>query len=197
MGQIQTKPTTSAKARYGELDMFLVPGSSNFHRSSIKLHSTECMEALIQAGANVNIRDNWQQTCIFAVHFYLWAAAFVPYLIRAGADVNAREEHRRSALFLTSWGSRLRDVTDLEGGHAKSAYFLFQAHADPNVQDTDGFTPLMAAVHDSAHKIVKALLTARPNLKLLSNTGKTVLHIAAKFADVNTLHALTKSRLQG
>ena len=56
---------------------------------------------------------------------------------------------------------------------------LLQAKADPDLQNNDGWTALMAAADTAAHKTcVKALLRAKANTELLSNYGRTALQCA-------------------
>ena len=104
-------------------------------------------KALIKAGADVNAKDNDDQTAL------MWAACYghtacVDVLIKAGADVSAKVNDVLTALM---WAARY--------GHTACVEVLIKAGADVNVKANDGWTALMRAAccgHTACVDVLKA-----------------------------------------
>ena len=98
-------------------------------------HDT-CLQAIIQAGTDVNTRDG--QRCTALIN----AAQFdhvlcLEILLKAGADVNLKEHLGYSALHLTCMGS-----SENKQNHVKCIDLLIQAGANVN-STSSSITPLM------------------------------------------------------
>ncbi|KAI0467483.1 ankyrin repeat-containing domain protein [Xylaria cf. heliscus] len=125
---------------------------------------------------------------------------FMPHLLRAGADVNAREDHQATALSYSVFGP---DTGFFMPGyhppreHRRAAELLLRRGADLNIQDAAGFTPLLHHIRDSAYLTVELFLQQHADHLLYTRDRRTVLHIAAEYADVQTLVALAAGRMHG
>ena len=119
---------------------------------------------LIEAGANVNTRDNRGRTALmFATN-----AKQTKSLIEAGADVNAQDEHGMTALM----GARNEEQT-------KS---LIEAGANVNARNIWGRTALMYAKAEQ----IKSLIEAGADVNAQDGCGWTVLMLT-KNAEKYTL----------
>ncbi|KAI1113429.1 hypothetical protein F5Y14DRAFT_451966 [Nemania sp. NC0429] len=169
-------------------------------RASIKNDNSDCLQALLNKGADPNIKDKWQQTCLIAANFYPRPTLFMPHLLRAGADVNAREDHGATALTYCVFGPNTKFFTPgyhPPREHRRAAELLLRHGADLNIQDGGGFTPLLHHIRDSAHLTVELFLRQHADYHLCTRDRKTVLHVAAEYADARTLMALAAGRMHG
>ncbi|KAI1300835.1 hypothetical protein F5Y03DRAFT_363728 [Xylaria venustula] len=169
-------------------------------RASIKNDNSDCLQALLNKGANPNVKDKWQQTCLIAANFYPRPTMFTPHLLRAGADVNAREDHQATALSYCVFGPDTKFFTPgyhPPREHRRAAELLLRHGAELNIQDNAGFTPLLHHIRDSAHLTVELFLQQHADYLLCTRDRRTVLHVAAEYADVRTLMALAAGRMHG
>lgn len=128
----------NANAKYG--DTALIRASWNGH--------TEIVEALVEAGADVNVKDENGNIAL------IWASAvgyieIVKALIEAGADVDAEYEDGCTAL-----------TASAELGNTEVVETLLEAGAYVDVKNKDGNTALALASVKGHMEIVKALILA-------------------------------------
>ena len=161
----------------------------------------QCMETLIQAGADVNTRSQSGETALLVAaassHFDC-----VEILMRAGADVNA-QSHYHFALISAAhngnveWTENLiqagSDVNrrDVGGGtavkyaaacgHRKCVDILIKAGADVNIRDNSGGTPLHMVAHGCDYSCVEMLIKAGIGVNFMDQEGHTALTLAAWF----------------
>ncbi len=95
---------------------------------------TELVKALIDAGANVDVRDEHGNTLLHEIVFYPFDSECAKILIDAGVDVNIKNNSGRTALHSAA-----------SHGHPKQVSMLINAGADVNARDNDGKTPLQIA----------------------------------------------------
>lgn len=105
----------------------------------------ETTVALIEAGADVNAKDNYGKTPL------LWAAIsgsleLAQVLISAGADVHARDFHNMTPLHWASYN-----------GHLNVVQVLISSGADPNAKNNYNRTPLDRASRNGHHEVVRYL----------------------------------------
>jgi len=91
----------------------------------------EKVRALLDAGANVNARNNYGETALMrtALNGHAEVAAL---LIDAGADVDAKDDYGGTALMWAAWR-----------GNAEEVKLLIDAGADVDAKNDDGRTALV------------------------------------------------------
>lgn len=127
--------------------------------------SAPVINALIAAGAEVNVRDNYGDTPLM-VASALGKDAAVRELIAAKADVSARRDGpiNRNALHQAAYT-----------GNANTVSALIAAGASANEPAEAGWTPLMIAMLYGKPDVVDVLIAAGANVNTRSNSGWTAL----------------------
>jgi ankyrin repeat protein len=164
--------------------------------------TVEAMTALIDAGADVNARNERKAT---ALHWAVHDAAKLKLLLTRGADVNAKTVDMRTPLHSAAGmpaGAPLVRVL-LEGGadpnarlipgqtplfaaaavSVESMQLLLDKGADPNAKAQTGGTPLMGAANNDV-KAVALLLSKGADPKARNGRGTTALANAANRGDL-------------
>lgn len=134
---------------------------------AVETHMLPVAQKLIQARAQVNIRDIDGTTPLMLAAIYQ-STRYARLLLAHGADLQARDHTGSTALF---WAA--------ERGHPQMVIFLLQKGLDPNTtQRLDGLTPLMemAAYGDAVS--VKALIARGANVRAKTKAGQTALDFA-------------------
>ncbi|MCL4360852.1 ankyrin repeat domain-containing protein [Candidatus Dependentiae bacterium] len=133
--------------------------------------------ALIQSGANVNLRDENQNT---PLHLSLSVASdrfgenydvVSKYLIFYKADVNAENGIRTTPLHIAT-SRNDRDITKL----------LLAAKANVNVRNNVDATPLQISIKNQNAAIVEILIKAGADINAKDKFGRTPLDYAEVFA---------------
>jgi ankyrin repeat protein len=171
--------------------------------------TVETMSALIDAGADVNAKNDRRAT---ALHWAITDPAKVRLLLLKGADVNAKTVDGRTPLHLAAMlptGDRIVEML-LEAGadvrartlvgatplHAavsaklESTRLLLAKGADPNAKTGLGLTPLMNAAFLGGSATVAALLDAGADAKVRTKQGETALADAADRGDLASVKLL-------
>ena len=154
----------------------------------------EAVKALVEAGADVNARDEYGNTPLLHTLFLLRDGAQEPdevvvevmtILIKGGADVNARNEYGNTPLH----GFATRRLP--EGVEA-----LIEAGADVNARNKHGSTPLHASHNSYAPKraeIIKILIKDGADVNARDESGDTPLHQFALVGPPEAVEALIEA----
>ncbi|MEU6660453.1 ankyrin repeat domain-containing protein [Streptomyces sp. NPDC046821] len=101
--------------------------------------------------------------------------------ITAGANVETHDRHRRTPLLLASLGD-----------HVAAAEALVAAGADPNAQDDRDDSAWLATGVTGSVRMMRALLPAKPDLKLTNRFGGISIIPAAERGHVEYVRALLR-----
>lgn len=155
--------------------------------------SVDIARLLVSHRANVNAQEKWRgQTAL------MWAAAenypeMVEFLIARGAKVNVRA-------FANDWQNQITSepraqyrptggLTPLiyaaRSGCERCVKALLKAHADINLPNPDGVTPLMTAIDNLQFDLARHLLEQGANPHTWDWWGRTPLYVAVDVRSVN------------
>ena len=128
----------------------------------------ECLDVLLDAGAEVNTRNQLGETALLLASRYGYVKC-VSSLLRAGADVNSSDHFSTSSLMNTA-----------VEGYAKCTRELIAAGANVNMADHLGYTALIFSAQNGFSECVNELLKAGANVNASSKGGQTALSGAAR-----------------
>ncbi len=160
---------------------------------------TEAAAMLIEAGANIQLKDNVGRTPLFAAAFKNRIET-ARLLLSRRAEVNVVEQNGATPLHMAAHegfvefadlllknGAQV-DPTDRHGdtplyvaafeGHLAVVNLLLGAGANVNTQDARGRSPLLAAVFKNRADIVRPLLERGANVLAIDSEGLSVLQRA-------------------
>ena len=154
--------------------------------------NVDSAKLLISHGANVNVTEHWhEQTPL------MWAAAesqpaMVKLLLDHGAKVDAHSQLNHWTRMVTAEPrAQMREVGGLtpmlyaaRQGCLECVKLLLGAHADPNLPDPEGVTPLIMAVTNFHFDVGAFLITRKANVNSWDWWGRTPLWAAV---DLNTI----------
>ncbi|XP_046551069.1 putative ankyrin repeat protein RF_0381 [Haliotis rubra] len=143
-----------------------VTGDTPLHRAAAEWGSTECVDALLKARADVNVQNNTGDT---PLHRAATAAAergstkCVEVLLKAGAHVNVQNNTGDTPLHRAArWES------------AKCVDVLLKAGADIDVQNNTGDTSRHTAARCESTACFDVLLKAGADVNVQNNAGATL-----------------------
>ena len=142
--------------------------------------SSVCIRPLLLAGANPNARDALGETCLHIVAMrQRTPGGYVAPLLEFGADINAQCDSGFTALLWAVQVNSLAMVT-----------YLVKRGADINLPSHRGISAVGLAVLNNLHSVLTFLLSCGGSVKFLTEDGETILHLAAKASDQDTLYIL-------
>lgn len=147
--------------------------------ASLRVKSTDCLAALIERGADVNlfteVKGKKASPLIKAAqsgrYFHL------KVLADAGADLSAVNEKGENLLM-----NAARNFTDR---HWPIVHYVMHKGTDINEQDADGHTALMKALStkNSNKDLMRYLIMNGSDFLIKNNNGKTAYDIARKYGN--------------
>jgi ankyrin repeat protein len=144
----------------------------------------DCIQPLIDYGAAVGQSDTEGQTPLhYAAKHHADLAYYRP-LIEAGADPNCPTIRGTTPL-----------ATAICDHHAEAAEYLIEHGADIDRKCQQDRPPLFYAVEYNNHFALETLLKKGAKFDVASEKYPTIVHAAARFADVKSLHILTTYQL--
>jgi ankyrin repeat protein len=147
----------------------LIVLTDNVNHTPTESKWSECVRALVDAGANVNVQDISGRTALLYCLQYDDAAS-VTYLLNHRANPNLKVTDGTNAIFLAIFACDEADPRLLNE--------LTQHGALVDKPNNDGQTPLMIAARVSEAGWVKILLQHGASPKLQDKNGKTALDYA-------------------
>ena len=146
---------------------------------SMALEDIGKIQNAIEAGADVNVRNKYGVTSLYAASLE-GHAEIVKLLVAANADVNAADTDGVTPLWIAS-----------QVGHTKTVKLLITAKANVNVtRKTDGVTPLLKASQNGHFEIVNLLVAANADVNVADIDGVTPLLIASQKGHVEIVKLL-------
>ena len=146
----------------------------------------ECVDLLLEAKADVNARDCTSNTPLHVAAISVKETGpleKVKSLLNAGADIDAQDVIGRTPL------NRAIDQDNQD-----VANYLLEYGADLRIYDHTGYDALCWAIRRNFHQTLELLLRRhRDHTKLLDHG--TLMHLAAEFADEETLRLLAQGSL--
>ncbi len=126
------------------------------------------MEQFLSAGADVNARDENNDTPLIVSARHGRSAIVDLLLSKKGLDPDATNHSRCTALIGAS-----------ERGYSDIVKLLLKAGSKVNVKSADGFAPLALASREGHAETVKLLLDKGADIKARTDDGKTALSLAS------------------
>ncbi|OGB83312.1 hypothetical protein A3F66_05630 [candidate division TM6 bacterium RIFCSPHIGHO2_12_FULL_32_22] len=124
---------------------------------SAMMNHTEISNILLQAGANLDIRDNYGNTALIlaATNGYI---EIVNLLIQGGANLDIQNKYGNTAIILAA-----------TNGYTEIVDKLFQAGANPNITNKEDINGWQAAKQNSHKEIYNKLMKITSSPKLISD----------------------------
>ena len=149
----------------------------------------EIVEFLIQHGADVNAKDEWNHGFTPLLRAAISGKTeIIKLLLEAGADISAKDDRGQTALHLpldkrnSSFPQYRLSKDTIE--------VLLDEGANVNSKDKNGRTPLHLAAESADADIVKLLLDKDADINAKDESGSTALHYASQFGNASAAEVL-------
>lgn len=162
-------------------------GNTPLHWATENGHA-QIVNRLIEAEADMNKTNNRNgetPLMLAAARGHLMA---IEQLVSHKADVDATNSSGQTALFIAASSGCLECKEEI--GAIITALINGGAHV--NMQNPDGWTPLMAATFANNPQAVDALLRGNANKNILNNANQTALNIAKDIVKASTKLSITQ-----
>jgi ankyrin repeat protein len=148
--------------------------------------SVNCVNLLLDAGANPNATSHYHSTPLhFAVRTRPMADN-LRALVQKNGNLEIRDKYGQTVLFFALINTCV-DIVPV----------LLELGADIEAEDEVGMTPVQVCVKLCLPGMIILLREHGAKMKHISGTGNTILHLAAKYADVETMQVLIHESLGG
>jgi ankyrin repeat protein len=148
-----------------------------------KNNDPEVLRLLIQAGADVDVKESNETPLMRAARFNS-NPEVLNVLIQAGAEVDAKDGYSETALMRAARFNSNPEVLNV----------LIQAGADVNAENNDGATPLIqAARYNSNPEVLKLLIESGADMGAKDARGWTALSFAAESKEPEIVSLLMAS----
>ena len=152
-------------------------GRSSLHSS---VTDSRCLELLLRAKADVDLKDPDDRTALHILSAYGWDTTSLDLLARFGANMEATDR----------FGFTPLQEAVREDNHLMVSGLL-ERGANINARDPRGLTCLFQALRFNGHNSLRILLENPGRLyNVKSDNGPTLLHVAATYADIESLYIL-------
>lgn len=144
-----------------------------------KQKQMDIFKYLIEKGLDINHRDNKGRNAILLASKYPDKKHLIEYFVSLGLSANSVDNNNRSCIYYAARNTNLDYVI-----------FLYEHGADPYIKNTDGLSPMHAALQPICRyqkkdsKIVetlKFLISVGCNKNDKTKDNETCLHFAAKY----------------
>ena len=147
-------------------------------------HATNiaCINLLVNSGAEINARTSFGHTALHTICRGSGSLVLLQHLVGTGLDINAIDRSGETALANAAWNK-----------HAACALYLLEMGANMDVANgpnMSGFGPIHLAVMQNTHEVLQHLLEDGVEYTRANSAGSTILHLAARFADVDTIEIM-------
>ena len=146
--------------------------------------SSQILQALIDAGSNVNQIDYWKRRALIYASCNQDDPKCLEILVKGGANLNSQDCHQRTPL---GYAAKM--------GKFKGLKYLLSVGADANLVDIWGFPPLFEVLQHNHHDCLRSLLQNDPVPTLTDVNGMSALHITALHSDSKSMNMLAEQRL--
>ena len=162
--------------------MYAVKEGTDINFPSIDQVKDPIVPLLLAHGANPNAENPENETAL-TLAARKNSQRDIEYLVQAGARVNQVDNGGKTPMHhLARWNE------DDRPGTADAIRLLSQHDANPDVQDNNGYSPLIIAARESnCHQVVRALLEAAADRTLVDGEGKTALEYGRSAAILRML----------
>jgi ankyrin repeat protein len=156
---------------------------NSLHAAAIGGHE-ECISALLATGMPIDIRDAEGMTAFHYAASKLNDATCVEQLLDSGADINEGDNDKRTAFLMST-----------QNGCLEVARILRKRGADINSPEIGGWSPLVSCIFWNMHQSIAYCLDIGTDISQTTNDGDTLLHVAAQYADLDTIKLLDTYQL--
>ena len=135
----------------------------------------ECQK-LIQGSTGINAQDDNGMTALHHAARNPYSGAIPRELINSGSEIDAQDADGKTALYYLVASAKARPTPLTES----TMQALLDKHADVNIADKYGNTPLHLAVAAGDDEMIKTLIAAGANVNAVNKEGKTPMHKGAE-----------------